>query len=221
MKPPKLRWLFRDARTSKPFMRAGKCYVLSADGGVGKGFFTLQTAVSVATGRDLFGAFRPEQSGRVALLVGEDDLPEIHHRLHRIANALGLSDLEQVRNRIGIFPLSGQQVNLLRLDEGRNPERTLVFTTLLNQLTALAKQGDFEWSLISIDPLSRFGGSTVETDQNMATAFVAALEHLAEQLPGMPAVQVSHHSSAASVKSGRANVRGVSGLRDVPARAHP
>jgi hypothetical protein len=214
MKPPKLRWLFRDIRTNKPFMRAGKCYVLSADGGVGKGFFTLQTAVSLATGRDLFNAFRPEQSGRVALLVGEDDQPEIHHRLYRIANALGLSDLEQVRERIGIFPLSGKQVNLLRLDEARNPERTLVFTTLLNQLNDMAKQGDFEWSLVSIDPLSRFGGSTVETDQNMATAFVAALEHLAEQLPGMPAVQVSHHSSAASVKSGRANVRGVSGLRD-------
>jgi hypothetical protein len=43
---------------------------------------------------------------------------------------------------------------------------------------------------------------------------VAALEHLAEQLPGQPAIQVSHHSSAESVRGGKSNMRGVTGLRN-------
>lgn len=117
-KPEPLRWLLRDRRTGKPFMRAGECAVLAGDGGVGKGFFWLQMSVSVALGRDLFGALTPEQSGRVALLVAEDKQTEVHHRLHRIANALALDpeDVARLCERVGVMPLSGQQVNLLAVD---------------------------------------------------------------------------------------------------------
>ena len=214
MSPPKLRWLFRDTRSDRAFIRAGKCYALSGGGGVGKGFATLQVATSIATGRDLFGAFRPEQSGRVAILAAEDDKDEIHHRLFRITNALGISDFEALRTNIGVFPLSGEQVNLLTIDASKNQQRTEVLAGLIAQLASMAKEGGFEWSLIVIDPLARFGAANVEVDQTAATAFVAALEHLAEQVPGGPAVQVNHHSSAASIASGKSNMRGVTGLHD-------
>lgn len=213
-RPPKLEWLFHDRRTGKPLLRAGKCFAICAAGGTGKGYTMLQTAVAVVTGRDLFETFTPQRTGPVALLVGEDDLPEIHHRLHRVTNALRLSDSRGITEHIGIFPLAGHQVSLLGRDAHRNPQRTAVFESVLQRLTKMAQEGGFEWSLIAIDPLSRFGGADVETDQSVATAFVAALEHLAGQLPGTPAVLVNHHSSEASSKSGRSNVRGVTGLRD-------
>jgi hypothetical protein len=214
MKPPELRWLFKDIRTGKPFCRAGKCYALSADGGVGKGFFTLQTGVSIATGYDLFDAFRPEQAGRVAILAAEDDQDEIHHRLYRISNAMGIGEDQKVRDNIGVFPLSGEQVNLLETDAARNQQRTEILGVLIDQLTEMAKDGGFEWSLIAIDPLARFGSSNVEIDQGAATAFTAALEFMSDNLPGTPTIGVNHHSSAASVQSGRSNMRGVTGLRD-------
>lgn len=215
-KPAPLKWLLRDVRTGKPFLRAGKCAVLGGDGGVGKGFFWLTLAVCVALGRDLFDTFRPEQAGRVAILAGEDDQQEIHHRLFRIANAFGLDreEIALVQERVGIFPLSGQQVSLLALDQARAPFRTAKFETLVGQLGELAGAGGFEWSFVGLDPLARFGAANVETDQGTATAFVQALEHMAAQLPGEPSIGVTHHSSAASVSQGRANLRGVTGLRN-------
>jgi hypothetical protein len=215
-KPEPLRWLLRDVRTNKPFMRTGECAVLGGDGGVGKGFFWLMLATCIALGRDLFGALRPEQQGRVALLVGEDSQKEIHHRLHRIANAFALSpdEIAQVQERVGVLPLAGQQVNLLALDSARAPIRTATFEALVGQLGELATKGGFEWSFVGLDPLARFGAANVETDQAAATAFVQALEAMAARLPGGPAIGVTHHSSAASVGSGRSNVRGVTGLRN-------
>ena len=214
MNPPVLRWLFTDVRTGKPFCRAGKCYALAANGGVGKGFFTLQTSVSIVSGFDLFETFRPQQSGRVAILAAEDDQDEIHHRLYRICNAMQISDTRAICDNIGVLPLSGEQVNLLEIDAARNQQRTEVFGALIDQLTGLARDGGFEWSMIAIDPLARFGSANVEVDQGAATAFAAALEHMADNLPGKPAIGVNHHSSAASVQSGRSNMRGVTGLRD-------
>ncbi|MDQ2645072.1 MAG: helicase RepA family protein [Myxococcota bacterium] len=216
-KPPPLRWLLHDIRTGKPFLRAGKCAVLGGDGGVGKGFFWLSLAVCIALGRDLFETFRPAQRGRVAILAGEDDQQEIHHRLNRIANAFALSEdeVEQVRDRVGIFPLAGEHVSLLELDMARKtPQRTPVFEALVKQLADMAKAGGFEWSFIGLDPLARFGTANVESDQATATAFVQALESMAARLPGEPSIGITHHSSAASVGAGRSNLRGVTGLRN-------
>ena len=213
MEPPKLRWLFRDTRTNKPSIRAGKCYALVGDGGVGKGVMTLQVACSIVTGTTLFDTFEPLECGRVAILAAEDDVDEIWHRLARIVTALDL-DVEALREKIGVFPLSGEQVNLLRQDQQHNQQRTETFNTLVRQLTDVAKAGGFEWSLVVMDPLARFGADNVEIDQGAATALVAALGHLASTVPGKPAVQLNHHSSSASVQSGKSNVRGVTGLRN-------
>jgi hypothetical protein len=216
-KPEPLRWLLRDRRTGKPFMRAGEAAVLAGDGGVGKGFFWLQVAASIALGRDLFDTFTPEQSDRVVLLVAEDKQNEIHHRLHRIANAmaLGADEMAALQEKVGVMPLSGQLVNLLTVDPlTRSPSRTAMFDQLVNQLGEMATAGGFEWSLVGLDPLARFGSANAELDQTAATMFVQALEAMSERLPGKPAIGVTHHSSAASVGSGRSNVRGVTGLRN-------
>jgi hypothetical protein len=215
-KPVPLRWLLRDLRTGKPFLRAGKCAVLGGDGGVGKGYFWLTLAVCVALGKDLFDTFRPEQCGRVAILAGEDDQQEIHHRLFRIANALGLGrdEIALVQERVGILPLAGEQVSLLALDKERAPFRTTLFERLVQQLADDARAGGFEWSFVGLDPLARFGAANVETDQGTATAFVQALESMAARLPGEPAIGVTHHSSATSVAQFRSNLRGVTSLRN-------
>ncbi|HEX8415599.1 MAG TPA: AAA family ATPase, partial [Sphingomicrobium sp.] len=150
-KPPPLRWLLHDVRSSKPFLRAGKCVVLGGDGGVGKGYFWLQVAVCIALGLDVFDAFRPQQSGRIAILAAEDDQTEIHHRLNRIANSMQLTDEEAavVSEKIGVFPLAGEQVNLLTLDQAKNPQRTPAYEALVSQLADMATEGAFEWSFLA------------------------------------------------------------------------
>jgi hypothetical protein len=194
----------------------GKTFVLASDGGVGKSFFLLQLAVCIALGRDLFEVLHPEESGRVALLMGEDDLDECHDRLWRICNAMGLSADEraEVGGRVLLFPLAGSEVSLLELDEAKSPRRTAVFEQIVQRLKSEAADGSFGWTFIGLDPLARFAGGNAEGDNAVATALVQALEEIAQTVPGRPAVGMTHHSSKSAVRAGGADVRGVTGLRN-------
>lgn len=214
--PPKRRWLLSDVRTEKKVLRMGKCAVAAADGGVGKSFLWLQLTVCIALGRDLFDTFRPEQAGHVALLMGEDDREECFDRLHRICNAIGASrdEREQVASRILLFPLAGHEVAFLELDQAKNPRRTAVLESIVKRLTDEAEEGGFGWSFVGIDPLARFASGNAESDNGIATAFVQSIESIAIGVPGEPAVGVTHHSSKVSIRTGSADVRGVTGLRN-------
>src|SRR5690606_37428128 len=108
--------------------------------------------------------------------------------------------------RIHVLPLAGVSVALTC-----SPERGVIMAT--ETAGALRKQLDargVEWSLIIIDPLSRWAGGGVEADNEAATRFCQVVETLTT-VPGNPSVLVAHHSSKMSAKDGSADARGVSG----------
>jgi hypothetical protein len=214
--PPPLPWLLRDIRTGKPVLRAGQVWNVSADGGTGKGYFYLHLAAAVALRRSLFDVFSVEQDGHVALIVAEDDGPEIRHRLWRICNALYLDSDERkvLKERLHIFSLVGRQASILSADRFGELARTALYHDMLDHLGELATAADFNWALVGVDPLARFGPSKVEVDNGVATAFVAQLEEMIPRLPGKPSIGCSHHSSKLSIRNGKPDVRGVSALRD-------
>lgn len=69
------------------------------------------------------------------------------------------------------------------------------------------------WSLVVLDPLARWAGPDVESDNSAATRFVQAVESLIDA-PGRPTVLVAHHTSKDARKSGKADSRGVTAITD-------
>lgn len=214
--PPARNWFLSDVRTEQGLLLSGKVFLLAADGGVGKGFFTMQLATCVALGIPFVDVFQPAQQGYVALLVGEDDAEECRHRLWRIMNALHL-DREQracVGNRLKFFCLTGVETALLELDRSGNANRTAMFESVVMALAKDATEGGFEWQFIGFDPLVRFAGGNAESDNTLATTFMMALEAISDKTPGRPAICVAHHESKTGRDSARVDARGVTGLRN-------
>jgi hypothetical protein len=73
--------------------------------------------------------------------------------------------------------------------------------------------GPHGWTLLILDPLVRWAGPDVETDNAMATRFVQSLETLTN-VPGRPFVLMNHHSSKEARRGGSVDSRGVTAITD-------
>jgi hypothetical protein len=226
-RPPNRRWLLRhpppDGKPCPPgseegMLPRGKVGGVFAEGGVGKTNMVIALAISVITGRPLFDHFLPEpeaREGRVLLLLGEEDVEEVHRRVHRVARAYQLSEGQQglVAERLIVVPLAAASTPLLELSQdGSTLTETSHLADLVERIRATDDDGQ-GFSLVVLDPLSRFAGPTFETDNAAATRVVQMLETLT-QVPGNPTVLAVHHSSKAARNEGKVNARGSSALTD-------
>ena len=208
--PPARLWLFRDPDGTGRLPR-GRAGILAAEGGAGKTHALFGAAVAVACGRPWLDHFRvPEDQvgGSVLLLLGEEDEEENHRRLWRLASVLNLSQAERTAcaEKIVAVPLAGYSLQLTEVEGGQ-----VVETAAIGEIRRRLDGG--KWSLIGIDPLSRFAGGDVESSNEAATRFMQVIESLC-RAPGNPTVLVATHSSKLSRRQGGADVRGVTGLTD-------
>lgn len=228
-RPPNRRWLLK--RGNDGVLPLGKCGVLAASGGAGKTMALVQLAYAVATGTDWLGTFQVEQPGNVLALLGEEDAEEVQRRFFHAANAAvvhadgfaeaaddvrqvlmnddGAKHRELAAKRIVAVPLAGVQAALMARDEKGNTVETDAIVHLRRRLA------EHEWSLIIVDPLSRFGSDDVETDNAAATRLVQAIESLVSvKGAGGPTVLVAHHSGKTPEADGSVKVRGSSAITD-------
>lgn len=228
-----LRYPTRDGAACPPgtgdgFLPRGKAAMLASEGGVGKTMILIQLAVSLATGHPWLGMFEADweaRKGRVLLALAEEDAEEAQRRLYTVATSLRLTQEQRERlvARLVILPLAGQPVSLLQTgshgsgtgSHGSGTGGNLVETDEMAALRRrlIADAGEHGWSLIVLDPLARWAGPDVESDNTAATRFVQAAESLTK-VPGHPTVLVAHHSSKNSRREGKADSRGVTGLTD-------
>jgi len=211
--PPKTDWLFtrwHDGREVGVLPR-GKTGLITATGGVGKTYLLMQIALAVALGGFWLETFRVASPGNVLLALGEEDRDEAERRLWRTANALELSAEQRraAKQFLHVLPLHGVPVALTSSPSPGIVNETDVATFLRSRMA----EAGVDWSLVILDPLSRWGGGGVEKDNEIATRFCQVVERFAE-LPGKPAVLVAHHSSLASTQAGESGARGVTALRD-------
>jgi hypothetical protein len=226
--------------TLLPLEKAG---LLSSAGGVGKTMILIQLAISVIVGRPWLGHFHvsPEaRGGRVLLGLGEENMKDVHRRVRPAALELELTEDEcqLVADRLVILPLAGEPVALL----ARNPEGAIAETEELRAMRTMLERTvrrrcpqcrrieshhgvdtcagcgaylapERGWSLIVIDPLARWAGPDVESDNEAATRFVQAAESLC-RAPGNPTVLVAHHSSKTARRTGDVDSRGVTAITD-------
>ena len=207
--PPKIRWLLKDC------MQAGKVGMITAKGGTGKSQFVLQMGISVATGEPLAGVFEIGEYGPVLLLAAEDDIDQIHRRLHNCVNTLSSITQDNVtfnqRLDKNLFIKSMVAENNLMTHAVRGGEVTQ--TDYADRLIAtVADLPDLK--LIIVDPASRFRGGDENASQD-ATRFVEALEKVAKATGA--AVIVVHHmnkNSASSSEQTQDASRGSSAFTD-------
>ncbi len=198
----------------KDFLPQGVVGLLNAGGGTGKTTALTQLAIAAATGAPWLECVKVDNPGKVALLLGEEDASTIRRKIFYTVKILrkGGAEIGTVKNIIAAG-LSGKDVGLVhggdKLKSIEPGTPTTWAKTLFNQLENQGK-----WSLIILDPLSRWAGPGVETDNEVATKFIEAAEKFRE-LPGNPTVLIAAHTSQADRKNpGIVSPRGVTGQWD-------
>lgn len=209
--PPEREYLLHhpDGRGLLP---RGKVGLLSAAGGTGKTTALVQLAVAVATRGRWFGHYviGKNAGARVMMLLGEEDADEVRRKLFYTCRDLGLDrvQLAEVEARVVALPLAGHALPLLLHSKDGNLTGSVHGEALHERL----QQGD-DWGLVVIDPISRFTGVNIESDNVIATRYVQELERFAG-VPGEPTVLAVGHTSKQARREGSADQRGVTGLFD-------
>lgn len=201
--PPHRKWLVvrpEDDGGRPGVLPLGKVGLLAGAGAAGKSWLTTQLAVAVATGAKWVG-LEIDTPGRVLLVLGEEEAEEAKRRLHYAGEIMKLTTAQKdlAAKNLVVLPMAGHDVALTqsldRVEPGRLPE-----TPLLHELRRRLEE-DGPWALVVLDPLARFAGADVETDNAAATRFVQVLEQLVK-VPGNPTVLVTHHTTKTARREG-------------------
>lgn len=229
--PPERQALLRHpGEQGAMFLPSNKVGLLVAAGGSGKTAMLVQLAASIATGIRWLGYFEIERPGKVLLLLGEEDLEEIHRRLHGVAASFALTD--EAWRWMSTCPFLDREVIHATPEEKdrvlatyrRHLLKRVHVVPLMGQRVPLIEQDahgnylntDFAEQLakyiedhsseddpfrtIIMDPGSRFMGLDDENDNAGATRFIEACEELTK-LPGKPTILVAHHTNKASMNT--------------------
>jgi hypothetical protein len=216
--PPAREYLLtrQDAGFTRGVLPIGKVGILIGAGGVGKTFALSTVALAVATGASLFDTFIVDRPGPVLIGLAEEDEAEIWRRMHAAAASMGLSRDQRIEacSRILPLPLAGHDVALTTSDGRGNIDTTVLHARLRERLERM----EVAWSLLILDPLSRWAGNDVEKDNHAATRFIEVAEELT-RTRGNPTVILAHHTNklsrgARARPGGAEEARGVSAITD-------
>lgn len=172
----------------KDFLPRLNVGVIAAPGGTGKGYFTLQLALSVATGIKFLRKFDIENPGGVLYCNSEDDEPEIHRRflscLREVLRGIGKDEAKEAVGALGerfyAPSLTGKHRLTLYPDEGGKNKRDLM--NLARSIPDLR--------LIILDPANRIMAGDFNRVEEV-TAFIQSLEEIATET-GATILLVTH-----------------------------
>jgi RecA-family ATPase len=194
--PQPITWTLKDS------LPQGSLGFVVANGGVGKSFFLIQLAMSLATDMDCVdGVFKAGEHGKVVCLMGEDVNDVIHHRTKNIfetfvngySNGRRDSVYQGKKNQVGdnlfILPGAGLDLRLVELKDG-NPRPTGFYDEMLTKLKSIDGL-----KVVVLDPVSRFYAGN-ENDNVAATYFCSLLERICKETGAT--VIFSHHTNKAA-----------------------
>lgn len=166
---------------------AGALTGVDAEGGTGKSWLTLELCVSLAIGRALIPAFEPVMPRRVLYYSSEDHSEEIHRRLHKVARAFDLGELDRRRlvENLVIYP--GTRFPVISVDDSGVAVPTAEYHRLRRRVR------EVQPGLLAIDPIVHFLGSGDENGNTDRAAFMTALADLTSEVDAGMAVWLSGH----------------------------
>lgn len=198
-----------------PALERGKIALVVASSGVGKSFFVLQTAISVATGVPLCGGIWETSTStfpirRVTIFFAEDSKKDIERRIHSISEVYKSNDINLkdglVAENLNIVSLVGYVPELM--DKEGNISKSGFYDAIIKYC-----EGS---ELIILDPYSRFKGISDENSNAFANRFVQYLEDIAKR--DNSSILITQHTSKFSSFNGIGDQkeagRGASALTD-------
>ncbi|MFC6499716.1 AAA family ATPase [Gemmobacter lanyuensis] len=199
-----------------PGLVAGSLGVVVAPGGVGKSMLMLQTAISIALGRDVYGIWSDGaacgiKSGPVILAMVEDAASIVKDRLHNACRSIDDQDLERLDRDLIILPYYGKGFSLIERRENGLAESGM-FEALCDEIRKLPVPP----RLVVFDTLNRCLNGASENSAGDVSQVINIVERLCADV-GCAAVLV-HHANKASMQSGNGSAqyaaRGSSAITD-------
>lgn len=220
-------WLFEKADEELAVLRSiyGKELVIPqgdvglfvAAGGTGKTQLLMQLVTALGTNTKWLDLFvRGETKGKICYIFGEEHRRRTQRRFQKVFDNLSLSKEKrlQFNENVILFPMHKIEVTFSETEDSFQKK-------LFDFLTE--NSGEKGWSLIILDPASRFLPKDAEIDNAAATRFIRECEKLSD-LPGNPTILISHHVNKSSMSgaklfsdeydSNQSASRGASGLVD-------
>lgn len=186
--------------------------VIVAPGSTGKSFLSLQIAMTIALGRDLFSIFNGEEikAGRVVILNAEDPREVIHQRIHAYRDFFTDADIERLEENLEILPIGGQNFGILEKGEMGRLLMTEDFRNMTKRIKEIAPR------LVVLDTLNRMSGGIDENDNAAAGQLINALEWMCREADC--SALIVHHTNKSATLSGQGGeqqaARGASALTD-------
>ena len=193
-----------------PGMLSGTVGMVVGAGATGKSMWTVEAAISIACGRDVFGVLGSDPvMGRVVYLCAEDQEPVLHTRLRMMAQAIRAKHgeyadtyLDLVRNNLDVVPVFGMGLTISGLDDPN---------------WGAAVEYCKGARMVILDTLIRFAGGANEND-NVAMGNMMNFVEKAVWATGSSYLLL-HHVGKGSARDGSAGgdqtaTRGASSLTD-------
>lgn len=195
------------------FIPKGNVCMVVGMGGIGKSHWVAQLAISTATLTRFLELFTPTNycQGGIFLGLAENDMEDIWRLIHKSTKRIEEKNIKDTLKR-RLYPFSFQGHQCQFFHEGKPSS---YFYELKSHLINRAPASG--WALIILDPISRFLGAEAEADNAAATAFVALMEQLTQELPGNPTILFCHHMNKSAIQGnseGQHAARGSSAITD-------
>ncbi|MDO8775985.1 MAG: AAA family ATPase [Burkholderiaceae bacterium] len=200
-----------------PGLLAGTAGLMVGPGGVGKTMFELQIALAIASGESVCGGLFESQSqgavmahapGKVVLVLAEESVGVVWHRLHAIVATLaGNARMRCTQcSPAELLELWSQNLHIYTLD-GQAPTQLMdggyASTQAVSDLTKVSEGA----RLVMLDPLRQFH-SCDENDSAAMTSLTHILREIA--FDSGAAVTATHHTNRASSNQGMGDTAGAS-----------
>lgn len=201
VEPPPHKWLLwaqsdlTAGLAARGVLVRGRVGLIAGRGASGKTMLLIQLAVATATGKHVFGpgGWRANEPGPVLLLLGEEDMGEVQRRFYAATRDLSPEDRALVLKHVHFAPLAGLPTALVGADAGKGDLPETARADQVREILREAKDAGQPFTLVVIDPLSRFAGTDTETGSNDGTRFVQICETFAAADLGAPTVLIAHH----------------------------
>lgn len=177
--------------------------IMVAPGATGKSYVSLQLAISIALGKDVFGLFDPTdeeeiEQGLVLVINVEDPQEAVHdrfRRMHNMSERFTDDDIQKLKANVKMVTLYGEAFGIAERDENGAITMSGEWEALMHVIR------DLKPRLVILDTLNRMSGGAAENDNGEMGRVLSYIEKL-NKFANVSTLLL-HHTNKTSTLNGR------------------